>query len=109
MLCPHTFSTYLQKKRIKFDNKSTKCIFIGYSSETKGYRLFDVESDKLIVSRDVLDEKASWDWNNKKVQERPFVTVQDHMEDTEVQEDPIPPQQVLKMHQQSPLLKGFEV
>lgn len=45
----------------------------------------------------------------KKLRERPFVIVQDHMEDTEVQEDPIPPQQVLKMHQQSPLLKGFEV
>ena len=55
------------EKRTKLDDKSTKCIFIGYSLETKlAYRLYNVKTNKLIVSRDVLfDEKAAWDWREK--------------------------------------------
>ena len=36
----------------KFDNKSEKCIFFGYSDVTKGYKLYNPEIRKLIVSRD---------------------------------------------------------
>jgi hypothetical protein len=31
-----------------------KCYFIGYSIETKSYRLFDPQEKKIIISRDVL-------------------------------------------------------
>lgn len=65
------------EKRTKFDDKSQKCIFVGYSTSSKGYRLFNVETEKLIVSRDVIfNEKASWDWNENKVQELPYAIVQ---------------------------------
>jgi len=40
------------EKRKKFDGKCTKCIFIGYSDAFKGYKLFDPEKRKVIVSRD---------------------------------------------------------
>ena len=42
---------------------------MGYSTQSKGYRLYNLKTNKLIISRDVLfDEKASWDWKGKQVQ-----------------------------------------
>ena len=35
-------------------NKATKCIFVGYSKESKGYRLFPPTTGKIIISRDVI-------------------------------------------------------
>ncbi|KAL0329071.1 UNVERIFIED_CONTAM: Retrovirus-related Pol polyprotein from transposon TNT 1-94 [Sesamum radiatum] len=56
------------EKRTKFDEKSEKCIFIGYSSNTKGYRLLKLNTNKLIVSRDVtFHESTPWDWKEKKI------------------------------------------
>ena len=39
--------------RKKFDDKSEKCIFIDYCDVTKCYKLYNPETWKLIVSRDV--------------------------------------------------------
>lgn len=53
-----------KENRNKLDGKGEKCIFIGYSDESKGYRLYQPESKKLIISRDVIfDEGAQWKWN----------------------------------------------
>lgn len=47
--------------RDKFDEKSEKLIFVGYSDESKGYRLYNPITCKLVVSRDVIfDEMTSW-------------------------------------------------
>ena len=40
-------------KRTKFDSKSKKCKFLGYSTQSKAYRLWDLESKSLVISRDV--------------------------------------------------------
>ena len=38
-------------------------MFIRYDQKTKGYKLFDADQKKFVVSRDVLINKAdSWDW-----------------------------------------------
>ena len=56
------------EKRTKLDEKSQKCVFLGYSDVTKGYRLLDVKTNKLVVSRDVIfDEKTTWNWEDKKI------------------------------------------
>eukprot|EP00253_Pinus_taeda_P013036 PITA_13036 len=39
--------------RKKLDNKEEKCIFIGYSEESKVYRLYNPSTKKFFVSRDV--------------------------------------------------------
>ena len=45
-------------ERSKFDSKARKCILVGYSKQSKAYRLYDPQRKKLVVSRDVkFDEK----------------------------------------------------
>ena len=41
-------------ERDKLDAKSKKCIFLGYGSTTKGYRLFNLDTKKVFHSRDVI-------------------------------------------------------
>lgn len=56
-----------KEKRTKLEETSEKCIFIGYSSMSKGYRLYNLKTMKVIISRDVVfHEKASWNWQEKK-------------------------------------------
>lgn len=43
-----------KEKRKKLDEKSIECIFVGYANNAKGYRLYDPESGKIIISRDVI-------------------------------------------------------
>lgn len=40
--------------RKKLDEKSTECIFLGYSDESKAYRLYNTATKKIIISRDVV-------------------------------------------------------
>lgn len=40
--------------RRKLDNKSIECIFLGYSDESKAYRMYNTTTHKIVVSRDVI-------------------------------------------------------
>ena len=46
--------------RKKLDSKSSECIFVGYGSETKGYRLFDLSKNRIIFSRSVKFDEAKF-------------------------------------------------
>ena len=43
-----------KEKRMKLEKKSTKCIFIGYTEQSKGYKLLDPVQNKMFRSRDVI-------------------------------------------------------
>ena len=43
-----------KENRTKLDDKSMKCIFLGYVDEDLGYRLWDPVKHKIIRSRDVI-------------------------------------------------------
>ena len=43
-----------KKKRTKLDNKSIKCIFIGYSNGVNGYKLSDPILQKVFYCRSVV-------------------------------------------------------
>ena len=45
-------------ERQKLDVKARKCIMLGYGTETKAYRLYDVERSKVVFSRDVVFNEA---------------------------------------------------
>jgi hypothetical protein len=56
------YSHIPDEKRTKLDKKNERCIFLGYSPESKpfSFRLYNIDNKKLIVSRDVIfNEKAS--------------------------------------------------
>ncbi|KAK9350066.1 hypothetical protein V1505DRAFT_53218 [Lipomyces doorenjongii] len=52
---------HLVTDRHKLDNKTKVAVFVGYPHEQSGYRLYDPETQKLLVSRNVtFDEKRSY-------------------------------------------------
>ncbi|GAU29090.1 hypothetical protein TSUD_58560 [Trifolium subterraneum] len=53
--------------RKKLDSKSTKCILLGLSEESKGYKLYDPVSQRVRVSRDVIFDESKG-WNDAQVQ-----------------------------------------
>ena len=53
---------------------------------TKGYRLLDVKTNKLVVSRDVIfDEKTTWNWEDKKIENTAIIS--SNQEEDEKDED----------------------
>ena len=57
-----TYAHVRKEKRQNLDEKFVKCIFTGYKSESKAYRLYDPIDKKIIISRDVeFLENKSWD------------------------------------------------
>ncbi|KAJ9565577.1 hypothetical protein OSB04_001543 [Centaurea solstitialis] len=52
-----------KQKRKKLDDKSKGCVLFGVSEESKAYRLYDLETDQIIISRDVkFEEDEQWKW-----------------------------------------------
>jgi hypothetical protein len=48
------FSHIPKENKKKLDDKSIKCIFIGYCSEFKEYKLFDPSTHKVFGGRDLI-------------------------------------------------------
>ncbi|KAL5556508.1 hypothetical protein UlMin_038744 [Ulmus minor] len=58
-----------QEKRSKLDEKTEKGIFLGYSTQSKGYRVYRLRKNKLIISRDVkFDEDTMYNWETLKIE-----------------------------------------
>ncbi|GMI94896.1 hypothetical protein HRI_003159000 [Hibiscus trionum] len=52
-------------KRDKLDKMAEPGIFVGYSSSSKAYKVYQPQTGKLIVSRDVhFVEDEEWSWND---------------------------------------------
>jgi len=63
------------------DDKGERCIFIGYSSNSKAYKLYNPEIKRMIISRDVtFDEGGMWNWSSKSIKE-PIVTLNGYKEE----------------------------
>ena len=68
------------------DEKSQKCVFLGYSDVTKRYRFLDVKTNKLVVSRYVIfDETTTWNWEDKKIEY--IAIISSNQEEDEKDED----------------------
>ena len=60
------FAHVPQVKREKLDKKAEVGIFIGYNNSSKAYRVFQPQTKKILISRDVVFmEDEEWDWNSK--------------------------------------------
>ncbi|KAG6395499.1 hypothetical protein SASPL_146144 [Salvia splendens] len=61
-----TYAHVPNQTRSKLNDKSKPFIFIGYNSNTKGYKLYDPTSQKTMIIRDVeFDEEGVWDFSSK--------------------------------------------
>lgn len=75
-----------KERRRKWDPKSEEFIFVGYSDETKGYRLLNSRTKKVVIRRDVefIETKS----NNNRVEEpNTFVPPTDDNIDESISED----------------------
>jgi len=48
------YAATLKRNRDKLQSRANSCIFIGYPFSQKGYKLFDLKSKKVIISKDVV-------------------------------------------------------
>jgi hypothetical protein len=61
------------QERSKLDDKSKRYIFIGYDSSSKGYKLYNPNSSKIVISRDVeFDEEDFWEWSTQEEEKYDF-------------------------------------
>ena len=60
------YSHIPDEKRTKLQPKSEKCVFVGYPDDTKGFKLFNIESSKFIRNRNVIfHEKEFHDFHGE--------------------------------------------
>ena len=59
------FAQTPKPKRKKLDSRSQKLIFLGYDLSSKGYRLWDSENEKVLISRDVKFHEASFSFGQE--------------------------------------------
>ncbi|XP_015163891.1 uncharacterized protein [Solanum tuberosum] len=63
---PQQNGTAYAVKRENLDKKADLRIFIGYSLFSEAYRIFQPQSNKIMVSRDVqLLKDEQWEWNEE--------------------------------------------
>jgi hypothetical protein len=48
----------------KLAPRSSLCVFLGYSSEHKGYRCLELQSNRIIISRHVIFDKSFFPFSN---------------------------------------------
>ncbi|KAG6489510.1 hypothetical protein ZIOFF_050781 [Zingiber officinale] len=78
------YSQIPKVKRSKLDECSERCIFVSYSTMSKGYKLFSLKGSQVIISRDVqVDENASWNWEENKVETKDFLISTDKEDNDE--------------------------
>ncbi|KAL0441843.1 UNVERIFIED_CONTAM: Retrovirus-related Pol polyprotein from transposon TNT 1-94 [Sesamum radiatum] len=90
------------EKRHKLEEKTEKGIFLGYSTQSKGYRIYNLKTKKLIISRDVeFDEDAMWNWDEEKV-ERQSVMIPKETPPQQQQEEGTDQAEMERRSQQAP-------
>ena len=47
--------------RSKLDSKTLECVFTGYYTESKGYRVFNIVKQQALISRDVIFDEGNTD------------------------------------------------
>jgi hypothetical protein len=63
-----TYAHVPDELRKKLYNKGQKCIFFGYSDDTKAYKLYDFIARKVIISYDVqFMENEAWDGSIERI------------------------------------------
>ena len=86
------------ERRQKLDDKAKQLVFVGYEEGTKGYRLLDTNTDKIVINKDVIFIEKDPHRNTRKVSQVPHAITKDNTytelllkkENVETQIDPDP-------------------
>ncbi|GJT37617.1 retrovirus-related pol polyprotein from transposon TNT 1-94 [Tanacetum coccineum] len=83
--------TYLHmpnQRRSKVADRSEKHVFVGYDKQSKGYKLYNSVTRKVVVGRDVeFNEEGSWDWSIEENGRYDFLPMTDEEETCESGEE----------------------
>jgi len=58
------FAATQYREHDKFQPRGIPCVFLGYSATQKGYKLLDLTTNKVFVSRDVKFEEHIFPFHN---------------------------------------------
>ncbi|GJR65954.1 retrovirus-related pol polyprotein from transposon TNT 1-94 [Tanacetum coccineum] len=59
-----TYVYISSQRRSKLNDRSEKHVFVGYDKQSKGYKLCNPVTRKVVVSRDIeFNKEGSWDWS----------------------------------------------
>lgn len=59
------FARVPESKRRKLDDKAKRCVLLGYASKKKGYRLLDLNTMQVIISKDVTFKEDVFPFKGK--------------------------------------------
>ena len=68
------YASNISPHRTKFDTRAISCVFIGYLFVVKGYKLFDLSTNKFFVSRDVVFHEHIFPFNATTSLVNPFTS-----------------------------------
>uniref|UniRef100_A0AAV1THK1 Retroviral polymerase SH3-like domain-containing protein n=1 Tax=Peronospora matthiolae TaxID=2874970 RepID=A0AAV1THK1_9STRA len=52
-----------REKRLKWDPKAREGMFMGYEEASKAYRVYDIESGKVVISCDITFDESTFDFS----------------------------------------------
>ena len=77
--------------RNKLDDKAVKFRFVGYSTQSMGYRLLDEKTSRVYTRRDVIFNEKDFGHENKRVSESPETVEVNPRSTVELEEESQPP------------------
>lgn len=67
-----SFVSTLKQYRTQFQPRANACVFLGYSCTQKGYKVYDLTSHKILVSRYVIFHEQLFPYHFKDKSQSPF-------------------------------------
>jgi len=93
------------QRRKKLDDKAAECIFVGYATQTRGYRLWCPQKGDVIVTKYVkfTEDKIGYEWIYKEVPQKfKYNEVWPNDEDDSTTEEMEPAQKQISYEKKSP-------